>query len=84
MPKLLQQPLKPLEVLRRSISKPIMVDVKGNRGYSGILDGYDVYMNLVIKNASETISGENRGFYDTILVRGDNVIFVSPPEEVMQ
>lgn len=84
MPKLLQQPLKPLEALRRSISKPIMVEVKGNRGYSGILDGYDVYMNLVIKNASETINGENRGVFETILVRGDNVIFVSPPEEVMQ
>lgn len=84
MPKLVQQPLKPLEVLRRSIAKPIMVDVKGNRGYSGILDGYDVYMNLVIKNASETINGQNSGIFDTILVRGDNVIFVSPPEEVIQ
>ena len=50
----------------------------GNRGYSGILEGYDVYMNLVIKNAGETIGGETKGVYDRILVRGDNVIFVSP------
>jgi small nuclear ribonucleoprotein len=61
-----------------------MVDVRGNRSYSGILDGYDVYMNLVIKSASETINGENKGVFDTILVRGDNVIYVSPSEEVFQ
>ncbi len=79
-----QQPLKPLEVLRKSISKPIIVDVRGNRSYSGVLDGYDVYMNLVIKNAAETINGENRGMHDSILVRGDNVVYVSPPSEVLQ
>ncbi len=84
MSRQVQQPLKPLEVLRRAITKPIMVDVRGNRSYSGILDGYDVYMNLVIKSASETINGENKGVFDIILVRGDNVIYVSPSEEVFQ
>ncbi|MGC8515362.1 MAG: LSM domain-containing protein [Thermoplasmata archaeon] len=84
MVKQVQQPLKPLEVLRKTITKPIMVDVRGNRSYSGILDGYDVYMNLVLKNAAETINGENKGVFDTILVRGDNVIYVSPSSEVLQ
>ena len=69
---------RPLDVLRRSIDKNVLVDVKGKRGYSGILEGYDVYMNLVLKSANEIINGESKGVYDRILVRGDNVIFVSP------
>jgi small nuclear ribonucleoprotein len=70
--------IKPLEALRASTEKNVLVDVKGKRGYSGTLEGYDVYMNLVLRNANEIINGEVRGVHNRILVRGDNVIFVSP------
>jgi small nuclear ribonucleoprotein len=70
--------IKPLDALRASSEKNVLVDVRGNRGYSGILEGYDVYMNLVLRNANETINGEVKGVHNRILVRGDNVIFVSP------
>lgn len=78
MPKPNSSVLRPMDVLKNSIDKNVLVDVKGNRGYSGILEGYDIYMNLVIRNAGETIGGESRGVYEKLLVRGDNVIFVSP------
>ncbi|PYB67694.1 MULTISPECIES: LSM domain-containing protein [unclassified Thermoplasma] len=70
--------VKPMDVLKSALSRNVLIDVKGNREYSGILDGYDVYMNIVLLNASEIINGENKGVYDRVLVRGDNVIFVSP------
>lgn len=69
---------KPLEALKHSTDKNVLVEVKGNRIYSGILEGYDVYMNLILKNANETINGELKGTHARILVRGDNVIYVSP------
>ncbi|WP_393971000.1 small nuclear ribonucleoprotein [Oxyplasma meridianum] len=78
MPKQQSNIARPMDVLRGSVDHNVLVDVKGNRAYSGILEGYDIYMNLVIKNAGETIHGENKGNYDRILVRGDNVIFISP------
>ncbi|MEM3675660.1 MAG: LSM domain-containing protein [Thermoplasmataceae archaeon] len=78
MPKPQSGSVKPMDVLRGSIEKSVLVDVKGNRTYSGVLEGYDVYMNLVIKNAGETIAGQTSGVFERILVRGDNVIFVSP------
>ena len=78
MPRTSGNAVKPMDVLKNSIERNVLVDVKGNRGYSGILEGYDIYMNLVIRNAGEMIGGENRGVYERILVRGDNVIFVSP------
>ncbi len=78
MPKPQTSAQKPMDVLRNSIDRNVLVDVKGNRGYSGILEGYDIYMNLVIKNAGETINGHTTGVHERLLVRGDNVIFVSP------
>lgn len=78
MPKPQTSVHKPMDVLRSSIEKNVLVDVKGRRGYSGILEGYDIYMNLVIKNASETLNGQTTNVHERILVRGDNVIFVSP------
>ena len=35
-------------------------------------------MNLVLKNAEELVSGESVGRTATIIVRGDNVIYISP------
>ncbi len=69
---------KPMETLKNSLEKNIMIDVKGNRTYSGILEGYDIYMNLVLKNATETINNESKGTFGMMLLRGDNIIFVSP------
>ncbi|AKA47786.1 small nuclear ribonucleoprotein [uncultured archaeon] len=78
MPRPNTSALRPMDVLKSAIERNVLVDVKGNRGYSGILEGYDIYMNLVIRNAGETIGGESKGVYERLLVRGDNVIFVSP------
>ena len=56
-----------------------MVELRSGRSYQGVLDGYDVpHMNLVLKNADEIVEGESKGKHTTIIVRGDNIIYVSP------
>lgn len=56
-----------------------MVELRGGRGYHGTLDGYDVpHMNLVLKNVEEMENGESIGKHNTVIVRGDNIIYVSP------
>jgi len=70
---------KPLKVLHASLNKRVMVELRSGRGYHGTLDGYDVpHMNLVLKNADEIVNGESRAKHNTIVVRGDNIIYVSP------
>ncbi|QLH75234.1 MAG: small nuclear ribonucleoprotein [Methanomassiliicoccales archaeon] len=69
---------KPLNVLNQAINKQVMVELKGNREYRGVLDGYDPHMNLVLKNAEELIKGEVVRKLNITIVRGDNVIFISP------
>ncbi|HEV8595876.1 MAG TPA: LSM domain-containing protein [Thermoplasmata archaeon] len=70
--------LKPLSLLNQSINSNVMVELKGGRGYRGILDGFDPHMNLVLKNAEELLNNETQRKVDLAIVRGDNVIYVSP------
>ena len=70
--------LKPLSLLNQSINSNVMVELKGGRGYRGILDGFDPHMNLVLKNAEELLNNESQRKVDLAIVRGDNVIYVSP------
>ncbi len=78
---------KPLDVLNSSRGRNILVVIRGNKEYRGILDGYDSHMNLVIKNAEEVTynpeTGEQKSeSYSYVVLRGDNVIYISPSEEV--
>ncbi len=80
---------KPLDVLNSSRQKQVLVVIRGNRRYRGILDGYDPHMNLVLKQVEEVISNPETGEQTTqnfslTILRGDNVIYVSPSEEVSE
>ncbi len=70
--------MKPLAVLNKSINQQVIVELKGKRGYRGVLDGYDPHMNLVLKNAEETMEGQVVRKIEQTIVRGDNVIYISP------
>ena len=69
---------KPLTVLSDSRGKNIIASLKYNREYRGVLDGYDPHMNLVLKNADELVDGEKKHHHELVIVRGDNVIYISP------
>jgi small nuclear ribonucleoprotein len=70
---------KPLKILHASLNNRVMVELRSGRGFHGMLDGYDVpHMNLVLKNAEEIINGESSTKHNTVIVRGDNIIYVSP------
>lgn len=70
---------KPLKILHASLNNRVMVELRGGRGYHGTLDGYDVpHMNLVLKNAEEMDGSQSTGKHNTVIVRGDNIIYVSP------
>jgi len=70
--------IKPLSVLGQSANKNVIVELKGKREYRGVLDGYDPHMNIVLKNAEEFVNGESVKKVSLIIVRGDNVIYISP------
>ena len=70
---------KPLDILEDAIHKTILLTLKGKREFRGILRSYDQHLNLVLENA-EFISPEGETEQlGTIILRGDNVILISPP-----
>ena len=70
--------MKPLNVLNQAVGSNVMVVLKGGREYRGMLDGYDPHMNLVLRNAEERLDGQPTRSLNVVIVRGDNVIYISP------
>ncbi|MBC7128332.1 MAG: small nuclear ribonucleoprotein [Thermoplasmatales archaeon] len=69
--------MKPLELIHSSIEKRVVVEIKGDKEYRGILEGYDhPHLNLILKNAEEIINGEKKRDLDKVIVRGDNIIYI--------
>jgi small nuclear ribonucleoprotein len=70
---------KPLKILHGSLNNRVMVELRNGIEFTGILDGYDVpHMNLVLKNADETVHSEQKTKHQSVILRGDNIIYISP------
>jgi len=69
---------RPLDILNESLETPVIVRLKGGRDFRGELQGYDVHLNLVLDKAEELKDGEIVRKFGTIVVRGDNVVYISP------
>ncbi len=76
---------RPIDYLKSSINKVILIKVKRNRLFRGQLGGFDDHLNLYLENTSQIFEyqdeegnireeHENLG---SIVVRGDNVIFIN-------
>lgn len=60
------------------MNNSVLVELKGGRGYRGVLEGFDPHMNLVLRNAEEMMDNETLRKVELAVVRGDNVIYISP------
>ncbi len=70
--------VRPLDVLTKSISHRVIVELRAGREYRGILEGFDPHLNVVLKDAEEIVDGNVRRTLTHAIVRGDNVVFISP------
>ena len=68
-----------VKVLDESINEVVLIKLKGNKTIRGNLLGFDQHMNLLL-DYSEDIPAEGEPVsLGTIVVRGDNVVMISPP-----
>lgn len=68
----------PLRILESNLGKVVLVRLKGGRSLRGKLDGYDQHMNLVLGEAEDISDLNNVQGLGSIIVRGDNVVIISP------
>ena len=70
-----------VKVLDESINKNALIKLKGGKTITGLLQGFDQHMNLLLDQSEEIPSeGESKSL-GSIVVRGDNVVMISPPAE---
>ena len=76
---------RPIDYLKSSIDHIILIKVKRNRLFRGRLSGFDEHLNLYLEDTSQLFEyqdedgniREEREDLGSIVVRGDNVIFLN-------
>ena len=68
-----------VKVLDASINKVVLIKLKGGKTIRGNLHGFDQHMNLLLDQSEEIPSEGDAKSLGTIVVRGDNVVMISPP-----
>lgn len=68
-----------VKVLDESINQVVLIKLKGGKTIRGNLLGFDQHMNLLLDSSEEIpTEGDAKGL-GSIVVRGDNVVMISPP-----
>jgi small nuclear ribonucleoprotein len=67
------------KIFEESLNKVVLVQLKGGRSVRGRLYSFDQHMNLVLEEAEDVTNADATKKLGTIIVRGDNVVLVSPP-----
>ncbi len=79
------RPARPIDYLKNSIDKVILIKVKRNRLFRATLRSFDEHLNLYIEDTSQLFEyqdedgniKEEQESLVNIVLRGDNVIFLN-------
>lgn len=70
---------RPFDLLNKAIGQQVLVRLKNGVEIRGKVSSFDAHMNMVINEAAEVgDSGDSKTKLGTILLRGGNILFVSP------
>ena len=69
---------RPFDLLNDAIGKEVLVILKGDISIHGKLKAFDVHMNIVLEEAEELKDGKMKTKYGKLILRGDNVLLISP------
>ncbi len=70
--------LRPLDALNKARDKRVIVELKNDKQYLGILKAFDIHINVVLEDAEERESGEVKRKLGVIFIRGDTITIISP------
>ncbi|HLD85802.1 MAG TPA: LSm family protein [archaeon] len=68
---------RPIDVLNNAKGKRVLIKLKKGAEISGILQAMDLHLNMWLESAEQT-TDEEKIKLGTVLVRGDNILYVSP------
>lgn len=62
------------------MDKKLAIRLNANRRVSGILRGFDQFMNLVLEDTVEEVSSTEKNELGMVVIRGNSVILIEPLE----
>ncbi|KAG8468186.1 hypothetical protein KFE25_013269 [Diacronema lutheri] len=68
--------------LKKYMDKKLAVKLNGNRSLTGILRGYDQFMNIVLDETVEHVSLTENNEVGMVMVRGNSVVMLEALENV--
>jgi len=72
---------RPLTTLQKNTKKSVVVRLKNDVEYKGMMENVDSYMNLIMTNAEELKDDKVIANYGRVIVRGNNVLFIKLENE---
>ncbi len=66
-------------ILEKNLGQVVIVRLKGGKKIRGKLKGFDQHLNLVLEDAEDITDTNEVKKLGEIIVRGNNVIIISPP-----
>jgi len=68
-----------MQILEESLGKTVLIRLRGGKSLRGKLQGFDQHLNLVLEEAEDLSNSDDIKKLGLIIVRGDNVVMISPP-----
>ncbi|XP_065185292.1 probable small nuclear ribonucleoprotein G [Sycon ciliatum] len=68
--------------LKKYMDKRISLRLNGQRAVSGVLRGFDPFMNLVIDDAFDEVSPKERHSIGMVVVRGNSIVMLEALERI--
>ena len=69
---------RPFDLLNKVLGQQVLIRLKNGTDIRGKVVSFDAHMNMVIEGAEELEDGNMRAKLGTILLRGGNILFISP------
>lgn len=69
---------RPFDLLNKAIGQQVLIRLKNGTDIRGKVVSFDAHMNIVIDTAEELDDGNLKTKLGTILLRGGNILFISP------
>ncbi|TID21385.1 small nuclear ribonucleoprotein F [Venturia nashicola] len=70
-------PINPRPMLQALVDKDVIIRLKWGQEYHGKLISVDSYMNIQMRGADEWIDGKSTGNLGEVLIRCNNVLWIS-------
>lgn len=69
---------RPFDLLNKAIGQQVLIRLKNGTDIRGKMTAFDIHMNIVLDNSEELEDGNLKTKVGTILLRGGNILWVSP------